>query len=240
MIGDWGCPAPSRRSPVTNHASNETMKNLPKILFFLAAFFLLSLFMFPMWQITLIAPQYPSGVTMYIWIDKITGSEPGTLQNINILNHYVGMKYIEPDAIPEFKYFPYIVAIMSSIGMGLAWLGNRKLWIVWLAVMAILCGLGLYDFYLWEYDYGHNLSPDAPIKIPGMAYQPPLIGNKLLLNFLAKSWPYIGGWFVGLTFLLGGLAIWFQKKMQLKNEKILADNLGDLAGQRMLAGSATH
>lgn len=188
------------------------MKLLPKILFFLAAVALLMLFVFPMWQITLIAPQYPHGVTMYIWINKITGSEPGTLQNINILNHYVGMKYIEPDSIPELKYFQYIIIFMVLLGAGLAWTGKRSLWIGWLVLLALLCAAGLYDFYLWEYDYGHNLSPTAPIKIPGMAYQPPLIGNKLLLNFLAKSWPYIGGWFIGVSFVLGGLAVWLQKK----------------------------
>jgi copper chaperone NosL len=216
------------------------MKNLSKILFFLAAASLLMLFVFPMWQITLIAPQYPDGVTMYIWINKITGSSEGTLQNINILNHYVGMKYIEPDSIPELKYFQYIVGAMALIGMGLAFTGKKSLWLVWLAVLALLCAAGLYDFYLWEYDYGHNLSPTAPIKIPGMAYQPPLIGNKLLLNFLAKSWPYIGGWFIGVSFMLGGLAAWFQKKTPLKNEKITVNDVGGRGTERLFANTAAH
>lgn len=204
------------------------MKSFPKILFFVASALLLTLFIFPMWQITLIAPQYPKGVTMYIWINKITGSEEGTLQNINILNHYVGMQYIEPDAIPELKYFPIVVIAMSLLGMALAFAGRWKWWMGWLVLGIIGCGLGLYDFYLWEYDYGHNLSPTAPIKIPGMAYQPPLIGNKLLLNFLAKSWPYIGGWFIGGTFILSGVAIWLQRKKELmqkheiKSEKNIA------------------
>lgn len=216
------------------------MKNLPRILFFLAAASLLMLFVFPMWQITLIAPQYPHGVTMYIWINKITGSEPGTLQNINILNHYVGMKFIEPDSFAELKYFPIIVIVMSLLGMALAWKANRKWWVAWLLAGVVLCALGLYDFYLWEYDYGHNLSPTAPIKVPGMAYQPPLIGNKILLNFLAKSWPYVGGWFVGLTFVLGFLAVLFQKKTHLKNEEVLAGGRDGLSGKRLLSDSPTH
>ena len=53
---------------------------------------------------------------------------------------------------------------------------------------------GLADFYRWGYDYGHNLDPEAIIKIPGMSYQPPLIGTKQLLNFQATSWPASGGW----------------------------------------------
>ena len=53
---------------------------------------------------------------------------------------------------------------------------------------------GLADFWKWSYDYGHDLSPTAIIKIPGMTYQPPLIGGKQLLNFHATSWPASGGW----------------------------------------------
>jgi copper chaperone NosL len=214
------------------------MKSLPKILFFLAAVSLLMLFVFPLWKITLMAPQYPKGVTMYIWINQITGSEDGTLQNINILNHYIGMKSIEPDSIPEFKYFPYVIMAMSALGMAFAFIGKRSLWIAWLVLLALLCATGIYDFYRWEYDYGHNLNPEAPIKIPGMVYQPPLIGNKMLLNFLAKSWPYIGGYFVGLTFVLGGLAIWFKKKV--KHEIPRPDNRTDPADKRLFTGSAAH
>lgn len=192
------------------------MKLLPKILFFLAAVSLLMLFVFPMWQITLIAPQYPEGITMYIWINKITGDSESTLQNINLLNHYVGMKFIEPDSIPELKYFPIVIIAMTVLGIAFAMTGNHKLWILWLAILAILCALSMYDFYLWEYDYGHDLSPEAPIKVPGMAYQPPLIGNKKLLNFLAKSWPYIGGAFLALPFVLGPAAIWLKIKSKKK------------------------
>ena len=75
----------------------------------LAAICLLTLFLFPMWQITLLAPQYPDGVSLHIWINKIGGETPGTLQNVNILNHYVGMKYIEPESIPELTYFPIMI-----------------------------------------------------------------------------------------------------------------------------------
>ncbi len=212
---------------------------LPRILFTIAAASLLMLFVFPMWQITLIAPQYPHGVTMYIWINKITGSDPGTLQNINILNHYVGMKFIEPDSIPELKYFPFVVGAMALLGLVLAWVGNRKTWLAWLLALLVLCALGMYDFYLWEYDYGHNLSPTAPIKIPGMAYQPPLIGNKVLLNFLAKSWPYIGGWFVGLSILLGLLAIWLQFKSN-KHEKALLHSTGNMPANGLHTVTTAH
>ncbi len=81
------------------------MKNLPRILMILASIILVMVFFFPIWRITLIAPQYPTGITMYIWINQITGESPGTLQNINILNHYVGMQIDCPGFHPGIKYF---------------------------------------------------------------------------------------------------------------------------------------
>ena len=79
---------------------------LPRILMLLAGVLMISLFVWPMWNITLIAPQYREGVHMHIYINKIGGATPGTLQNMNILNHYIGMKKITPESIPELKLMP--------------------------------------------------------------------------------------------------------------------------------------
>ena len=197
------------------------MKQAPRIIMVIAALGLLTLFLFPMWSITLIAPQYPEGVTMYIWINKLGGDNPSVLQNINILNHYVGMKYIEPDAIPELKYFPKIVLIMVVLGLIVAAVNKRWLFFGWGLLMAGLAIAGIYDFYLWEYDYGHSLSANAPIKIPGASFQPPLIGTKQIISFTAKSFPDTSGYLAGFSILLSFLAFWLKSKFG-KNEKKLA------------------
>jgi copper chaperone NosL len=188
------------------------MKNLPRLLMILAAILLVILFFFPIWKITLFAPQYPGGISMYIWINQITGDTPGTLQNINILNHYVGMKLIEPDSIPELQYFQYIIGTMGIIALILAYVNKKPLYLAWVIVFVVLGAAGIYDFYLWEYDYGHNLSQTAPIKVPGMVYQPPLFGKKMLLNFTAYSYPDFGSLFFGLSIVSGFLAFLFSKR----------------------------
>ncbi len=188
------------------------MRNLPKIIFIIGAIALLGTFLSPIWRITLEAPQYPKGVTMYIWINKLSGDEPGTLQNINILNHYVGMKMIEPESIPELKYFPMVIIGMSILGILFGFINNKKLWISWGILLLILGALGMYDFYLWEYDYGHNLSDEAPIKVPGQAYQPPLIGSKMLLNFNAISYPYYGAIFVAIPMITSFFSVYLKRK----------------------------
>lgn len=179
----------------------------------LGALFLLVLFIAPMWKIVLYAPQYPDGVEMHIWINKISGTSPGTLQNVNILNHYVGMKMIDADSIPELQYFQYVILAMVVLGLLIAILNKSWGFLFWTILMIVLATAGLYDFYLWEYDYGHNLSAEAPIKIPDASFQPPLIGSKIILNFVAVSMPHIAGYFAGAGILLGGIA-WYLKSKQ--------------------------
>ncbi|WP_212922859.1 hypothetical protein [Capnocytophaga cynodegmi] len=182
------------------------MKNLSRILMFIASMLMLLLFAFPIWNITLEAPQYPEGIKMYIWINKITGSDEFTLQNVNILNHYIGMKAITPESIPELTYFPYIIIGLTILGVVFAIIGKKILYLVWSLLLMVLGALGIYDFYLWEYDYGHNLNPTAQIKIPGMSYQPPLLGEKQLLNFLAKSYPDVGTYAMILASIIAFVA----------------------------------
>jgi len=188
------------------------MKSLPRIFMVLASMTLVLVFFSPIWRITLIAPQYPSGITMYIWINQITGESPGTLQNINILNHYVGMQFIVPDSIPELKYFQFVIGALILLGLVAAFLNKKGFYLAWGILVVVLGILAVYDFYLWEYDYGHNLSSTAPIKVPGMAYQPPLFGKKMLLNFAAYSYPYWGSFFIGISLVFAFLAVLFKRK----------------------------
>jgi copper chaperone NosL len=188
------------------------MKNrIPQILVIITGLLLLLLFVLPMWRITLLAPQYPDGVHMFIYINKIGGATPGTLQNVNILNHYIGMKAIEPDSIAELKYLPIIVIALSVLAMITAFVNKKYMFLFWLIVLTVLFALGLYDFYLWEYDYGHNLDPKAPMKFDD-SFQPPLIGSKTIINFIAKSYPHIGGWLVILGYFLSMVAVYLKFK----------------------------
>ena len=90
---------------------------------------------------------------------------------------------------------------------------NKK-WIVWIWVVLFILVMivGLYDYYIWGYDYGHDLNPQAAIKVPGMSYQPPLIGSKKLLNFTSTSWPAAGGFVIGISILLGMTAIFLDSR----------------------------
>ncbi len=198
----------------------QFLKSKQRIFMLAAAVFLVLMFIFPLWKITLLAPQYPKGLGMFIWINKITGSEPGTLQSINIMNHYIGMKAIEPDSIAELSFMPYIAIALAGLALIVAVLKKWQFNLVWTILLVVAGVLAVYDFYLWEYDYGHNLNSTAAIKIEGMAYQPPLFGTKQILNFTAKSYPRLGAAFLGLSMIMGGLASYFGIKQRRYDKKV--------------------
>jgi copper chaperone NosL len=177
-----------------------------RILLAVAALLLAVPFVRPLWHISLIAPQYPEGIGLYIWASQITGEKPQDLDSINGLNHYIGMKEIVPESIPELKLIPPILGGLILAGLVAVLVGRRTLLYVWTGLLLLLALGGLGDFYKWGYDYGHNLDPTAAIKVPGMSYQPPLIGSKQLLNFFATSWPATGGWAIVLALTLAVVA----------------------------------
>jgi hypothetical protein len=191
------------------------------IIMLIAAILPLGLFLFPLWKITLEAPQYPTPLGMYIHINDFADANPHDIKNINLMNHYVGMKYI-PEAIPEFKIFPFGIIITSIIGLIIAFKGNYKWFLYWFILMVALSIAGLYDFYLWEHDYGHDLDPKAIMKFTNpdgsvMGFQPPLFGTKNILNFTAHSYPRLGAYFLGLGIGLSFFAYLAGKKMQKKS-----------------------
>jgi len=173
-----------------------------------AALLLGAAFAFPLWHIRLIAPQYPEGLGLLIHVNTIGGVRPTDLANINSLNHYIGMKAIDPNAIPVLHIMPWVLGALVGTGLIVAIVGRRRLLTTWLAGFLVAALAGLAEFWLWSYDYGHNLDVEhAIIKVPGMTYQPPLIGAKQLLNFTAVSLPAIGGVLIGVAFLLGAAAL---------------------------------
>jgi len=184
-----------------------------RVLIGLAALALIPMFFLPLWNVFLDAPQYPEGLGMRIWLHSVTGVKPNDLENINNLNHYIGMKRIEPDSIPELRFMPFVVGGLIALAGAAAVLGRRKLAQVWLATFVVVALVGLVDFYRWEYDYGHNLDMEnAIIKVPGMTYQPPLIGTKQLLNFHATSLPATGAYLAFLSMGLGLIAVVLERK----------------------------
>ncbi len=192
----------------------KKMSTISRTLIAVASLALLVTIFLPVWIIDLVAPQYPEGLSMQIWLNKITGQ----VEIINGLNHYIGMKHIKAEMFPEFTYLVYVVGAFVVLGLLIALIGNRNVLLGFILLLVAGGVLAMYDFYQWGYDYGHNLDPTAAIQVPGLSYQPPLIGKKQLLNFIAYSYPASGGWIIvvaGATFI----TVWILETLRWRRIK---------------------
>ncbi|HRK54691.1 MAG TPA: nitrous oxide reductase accessory protein NosL [Cyclobacteriaceae bacterium] len=202
----------------------KSLKPISRITIALCTLALMSAYFVPLWQILMWAPQYPEGLEMKIWIDTISGD----VKIISALNHYIGMKHIEVEMFPEFGYMKYIVGFIIAFGLLTALINKRFMLVSYIGLFVVTGIAALVDFYLWGYDYGHNLNPDAPIIIPGLSYQPPLIGTKVLLNFTAFSGPDIGGWIFMLVAIVFIGVLVYEIKIDKKVAAILVFPLAGL------------
>jgi copper chaperone NosL len=191
-----------------------------RVLSLICALALIGVLFWPIWKIQLSAPQYPEGLELQIYADKLGGD----VDVVNGLNHYIGMRTLHEKDFIEFTVLPYFIGAFVLFGLLAAVINRRWFFITWVACYLLFALVAMVDFYRWEYNYGHNLDPTAPIQVPGMSYQPPLIGFKQLLNFGAYSIPAVGGWiFIGVGLLMALMAFWELKKRRVNK---LAVTLG--------------
>ena len=197
------------------------------IIMIIGSLLLLGLFKFPLWNIMLGAPQYPDPLGMNIYIQGIEGVEEFDIQNINGLNHYIGMRTIpKVEDMWEFRVFPTVIGIMVGLGVLIGLLGffgkvSYKWFLGWFILMSVLGVMGMYDFNLWLMDYGTNLDPKAIMKLENldgtpMSYKPPLLGYQKMLNFDVDSWPATGAYMIFVGMLLTVVAFFVGKSASKK------------------------
>ena len=173
------------------------ISNTSRFLLLLASALLVISIFVPIWRIELDAPQYPEGLAMLIYANKLGGD----VDIINGLNHYIGMQTLHAENFIEFTILSYIIGTFAIFTLLTSLLSKKRILSILFFSFLIFGIIAMIDFWRWEYNYGHNLDPKAAIIVPGMSYQPPLIGFKQLLNFGAFSVPDIGGW----LFIVSGL-----------------------------------
>ena len=182
----------------------------------IAALSIAVLLVVPIWRIDLRAPQYPEGLALQIHHDRFTGD----VNKINGLNHYIGMATIENDMFPEFTIMRYAIGLLVVWGLVTALIGRRGALFTWLMVLGAFVLWAMWDMYSWGYKYGHDLDPHAAIKVEGMAYQPPLIGHKKLLNFDAWSTPDVGGWILFTAIGIAAITWMAELKWSVKTPEV--------------------
>jgi hypothetical protein len=163
-------------------------------------------FLVPMWHINMKAPQYPEGLDLYIYSFKVDGGNDGNdVQEINVLNHYIGMAPLDRASLTDLDWIPFLFVGMIIFALRTAVIGKVRSMID-LLVMTTYAGIfGFGRLYYKLYTFGHNLDPKAPITVD--PFMPVMWGKKQIANFLTEANPGLGTWCVaifatGLTVLV--------------------------------------
>jgi len=165
----------------------------PRGLLLLAALCVLPTYLTPLWDMTMFAPQYPDGLRLHIWSYRLEGGNGGQdVREINLLNHYIGMKDLETSDFSEFKWMPFVLGALALLFLRAAAFGRRSQ-LVDVVVLFFYFGLfSLWSFAYKMWSYGHHLASTAAVKVE--AFMPPLFGFRKLANFEVYSYPALGSY----------------------------------------------
>jgi len=173
----------------------------PRLLLAVAALLLAAIYFFPLWNLTMFAPQYPDGLRLDIYSHKLVGgNNDQDIKEINVLNHYIGMRDLVPEDFTEFKWLPFVVGIIALLYLRAAVLGTIGVLLDVLVLNVYFSAFALWSFGYKLYEYGHNLAPTAAVKVD--PFMPPVFGFKQLANFQVYSYPTLASYAMGLSTLL--------------------------------------
>jgi len=165
----------------------------PRGLLLVALVLLSPSYLFPLYDMTMFAPQYPGGLRLHIYSYKLDGGNQGQdVKEINVLNHYIGMRELDTASFTEFNWIPFVVGVLGLLFLRTAVMGKMT-HLVDTLVLYLYFGLfSLWSFAFKMYSFGHHLSPTASVKVEG--FTPPLFGYKKIANFEVYSYPGPGSY----------------------------------------------
>jgi hypothetical protein len=191
---------------VTLIDKNSKLSILSSILITLSAFLLVLSIFFPWWQMVFFAPQYPEGLNIIVYPNKLEGE----IDIVNGLNHYIGMENFSEENFPQLQYLSYLVIGLAVITLVVALLRNKKFLYGLIGLFMVGGILGVITLRKALVHFGTNLSPTAPIKID--PFVPPILGHNTVANFLTNSILGYGTYFLIAAFILLLIPLWKDRK----------------------------
>ena len=179
----------------------------PRALLGLAAVLIIAAHFLPLWNLTMFAPQYPNGLRLDIFDHALVGGHGGQdIKEINLLNHYIGMRDLAAEDFTEFRWMPFVLGGLALLYVRAVVLGTIKE-LVDSAILFIYFGaFSFWSFAYKMYLYGHNLSPEAAVKVP--PFTPPVFGYQQIANFEVYSYPRPASYLLGVVMALLLGALW--------------------------------
>jgi copper chaperone NosL len=154
----------------------------------------------PVWQARLTAPQFPPPLGPLRLTAYGHGVE-GDIEQVNQLNHYVGMQAFSNSNAPEMALWaPTVLLALILVGLATFLRPGRRLSTLakvglWLIPVGTLIDV---QVRLWQ--YGQSVQPDAAIRLD--PFVPLVIGPTKVLNFTTWAYPGEALWAIALAALL--------------------------------------
>jgi copper chaperone NosL len=169
---------------------------IPTILMVTAAVLLLISIFLPYWKLTLFAPQYPSGLKAVLYVNRAEGD----IQELDILNHYIGMKSMNEAAPLERSLSIFLIVGVVLLAVAAIYVHSPIA--LFLTIPAILYpAFFLGDLYFWLRNFGMNLDRNAPINAV-KPFVPQIIGDSKVAQFNTTA-----TWEIGLFLSLAASVI---------------------------------
>lgn len=169
---------------------------VPRALLVLTGVLVIAGYLLPLWNLTMFAPQYPEGLRLDIYSHALVGGNHGQdIKEINVLNHYIGMRSLAAEDFTEFRWMPFVLGGLALIDLRAAVLGSVKELVDAFVLFAYFGVFSLWSFGYRLYLYGHTLAPDAAVKVA--PFTPPMFGRQQLANFEVYSYPQAGSYVLG-------------------------------------------
>ncbi len=195
------------RVPASELQSHRTRYILPTLFFVLAAILLIASIFLPYWQMTLHAPQYPKGLTVVAYVNRLTGD----VQEIDTLNHYIGMRPLNQAA--SFERSIAMVGIGGLALLILAAIFVHKWWAALLSLPALLLpAIFLLDLQYWLANFGQNLDKTAPLSSSIKPFVPPVLGEGKIAQFSTVAEPGLGLWVAIAASLVILVGLYFHRR----------------------------
>ena len=151
---------------------------MPTVMFMLAAMLVVVSIFLPYWTLTLHAPQYPKGLTVQLYVNRVGGDA----KEIDGLTHYIGMPKMEEAAAFERSFAVIAIVALTLLLIAAIFIHNQ--WAALLALPVIAYPLVfLADLFFWLYSFGHNLDPAAPLSSSIKPFTPTLLGTGTVGQF---------------------------------------------------------
>jgi hypothetical protein len=195
------------RVPADAAEDDKKRYRIPTILFAVAAILLIISIFLPYWEMELLAPQYPKGLHITAYANRLTGD----LFELNGLNHYIGMKPLEEAA--QFEKSVSILAIASLSLLVLAAIFVHTKWVILLVLPTILMPLlFLADLQFWLWKFGTDLDPAAPLSAAIKPFVPTVLGRGIIAQFETVATPGTGLYLAIIASILSVVGLYFHRK----------------------------